>query len=388
MSAATNTRRVAVALVVAAGALGAAHAEPSPLAPVPRYAPKGRPPIAGETHAPWSPGSHGANAGDLEYLYVAVSQGGTHTGGAGATIMQADPALGIGDYHSLAEIAIESADQQQIVEIGWTVDAGVNGDVQPHVFAYHWVDGQGTCYNACGWVQVSPHKRPGMRVKPGEAHRYEIQRVHDDWWLFYDGEAMGYYPQSLWSGSFQAVGLTQWFGEVSASVTAPCTQMGNGKPGAHTDATSFTELHLFDTSGTPLLAAAVTGAVTSPGLYNIGRAMPTSFAFGGPGAATGCCTPSTCVAASAECGQLTDPACSGNTLLCGSCEGDVCTADHTCPTGVGPRDDGELFEGPQAGASGGCCDAHGAANGTSSLVLAAFAFVGAIARRRRSGGSG
>jgi hypothetical protein len=55
-------------------------------------------------------------------------------------------------------------------------------------------------------VQVSPTKRPGTRIIPGEAHRYEIKLVHGDWWLFYDGEGMGYYPQSLWPSGFgQAV---------------------------------------------------------------------------------------------------------------------------------------------------------------------------------------
>src|SRR5204863_2851819 len=115
------------------------------------------------------------------------------SGGLGATIVQADPALGAGDYHSLAEIAVESADAKQIVEIGWTVDAGVNGDLQPHVFSYHWVDGQTTCYNGCGWVQVSTTKQPGMRVAPGEPHVYEIKLMNGDWWLFYDGEGLGYY---------------------------------------------------------------------------------------------------------------------------------------------------------------------------------------------------
>jgi hypothetical protein len=373
-----TTSRIAWAAVGLMAALRVAHAAPL-AAPAPRYAPKGRPPLAGEPRAPSSAGFD-----TVEYLYVAVSQGGSvHNAGAGGTIMQADPALGAGDFHSLAEIAIESADHQQIVEIGWTVDANVNGDVQPHVFAYHWVNGQGTCYNACGWVQVSPHKQPGMRVRPGEAHLYEIQLVHGDWWLFYDGEAMGYYPQSLWSGKFSEVGLTQWFGEVSAGVTVPCTQMGNGKSGADTDATSFAELHLFDEDGTPVPAAATSGALTNPALYSIGRASATGFAFGGPGATTGCCTPSSCAANQAECGIIDDPACAGIMLACGSCDDSTCTADHKCPNGFGPRDDGEQFEGPLAGTGGGCCDARG---GAGSLVLAAL--VGAIVRGRRRGGSG
>jgi len=322
-----------------------------------------------------------------EYLYVATLQTiaprTAGVAGAGAMLIQADPALGIGDAHSLAEIAVQSADEQQIVEIGWTIDPGVNGDLQPHLFSFHWVDGEPTCYNACGWVQVSPHKHPGMRVTPGEPHRYEIKLVNDDWWLFYDGEGMGYYPQSRWSGRYKAVGLAQWFGEVAAGVPSPCTQMGNGKLGAAAGATSFDDLHLFDPGGATAPAMATKGALTKAAFYDLGSMTPTSFAFGGPGAVTGCCTPSTCLDAKAECGPITDPVCAGNLLACGTCSGtDVCTADHKCPAGVGPRDDGDAFDTPIDRGSGGCCDAGPSGAGSvllDALVLLVVVFPG---RRR------
>jgi uncharacterized protein (TIGR03382 family) len=300
----------------------------------------------------------------LEYLYVAESQSmGGHTAGAGAMVVQADPAVGATDFHSLAEIAVESGDGKQIVELGWTVDRGVNGDLQPHVFAFHWVNGQQTCYNACGWVQVSTTKMPGMPVVAGESHRFEIKLVNNDWWEFYDGEAMGYFPQTEFNGAFTQATLVQWFGEVAASSKSPCTQMGNGKLGADPASASFEDVHLFDPGGTMVAAAVQPGAVTNPGLYNLGRAMPTSFGFGGPGTttATGCCMPSTCSAQQAECGEVADPACPGNTLSCGACNG--CTADHKCP---------DL-------ARGGCCDAG--ASGSGALALGALVVV--VARRRR-----
>src|SRR5215510_7644548 len=196
------------ALVIVVAASGAAYA--SPEQPVARYAPKGHPSLRS-----------GVSAVDAtDYLYVGMRETvGAHSAGAGATILQADPAVG-------------------------------DGDLQPHVFAFHWVDGLDTCYNACGWVQVSPSKHPGMRIVPGEAHRYEIKLVHGDWWLFYDGEGMGYYPQSLWNGGFAQAALVQWFGEVAAAMTSPCTQMGNGKLGADASAASYADLHLFDPDGT------------------------------------------------------------------------------------------------------------------------------------------
>ena len=362
-------------LLIVAAASGVAYAEAGPIGPsipmpVARYAPKGRPPARNGL----------ATFGDTEYLYVGVRQAaGTHTAGAGATILQADPAVGISDFHSLAEIAVESSDGAQIVEVGWTIDAGVNGDLQPHVFVYHWVNGGQTCYNACGYIQVSPTKFPGMRVVPGEAHRYEIRLIGGDWWILYDGEAMGYFPQSLWNGNFQQSQVVQWFGEVAAAVSVPCTQMGTGKLGADAAAASYRDLHLIDPDGATAQAAAQPGTVTDAALYNLGQAEPTAFGFGGPGAATGCCTPSTCLAEQAECGAIADPACAGHTLECGTCA--ACTADHKCPSGIGPRDDGEQFDAPITGhAGGGCCDAGASGTGTAALA----ALVALAVRRRRA----
>jgi MYXO-CTERM domain-containing protein len=341
----------------------------SPEAPVARYAPKGHPSVSRTIQ----------QLDGTEYLYVGARQEVRgHSAGAGATLMQADPALGLADFHSVAEIAVESTAGQQIVELGWTVDLAVNGDLQPHVFVYHWVDGQQTCYNGCGWVQVSNNVTAGMRIVPGEAHRYEIKLIKNDWWLFYDGEAMGYFPQALFHDAFKQAALVQWFGEVAAGSTAPCTQMGNGKLGSDAAATGYDDLHLFDPDGTTAPASALAGALTDPTLYDAGRMTATSFGFGGPGATTGCCTPSTCQATQTECGSNADPVCSGHTLICGTCDG--CTADHKCPSGVGPRDIGEQFDSPLPDrASGGCCDAG--ASGPSALGLGAL--VALVARRRR-----
>ena len=363
--------RALAIVAVAAGGATAAPTEP-PGVPAARYAPKGSPSRL--------PGIDPLDA--TEYFYVGRRQTvGGHSAGAGATMLQADPAIGVGDFHSLAEIVVESVGAQHQVELGWTVDAMVNGDLQPHVFAFHWVDGQPTCYNACGWVQVSPDKAPGMRIVPGQAHRYEIRLVNDDWWLLYDGEAMGYYPQSEWHGRFTAVTQAQWFGEVAAAGTAPCTQMGNGRFGIDASSAAYDDLHLFDPDGEAVPADAQAGALTNENFYAAGRVTPTSFGFGGPGG-TGCCMPSTCLTVGAECGSVADPVCAGNTLACGACRGtDGCTADHTCPGGIGPRDDGEQFDAPVPDRAGaGCCDAR--AGGPGSLVLAAL--VALVVGRRRA----
>lgn len=63
--------------------------------------------------------------------------------GAAVSITQNQPKVAAEDYHSLAELAVESTDQNQIVEIGWIVAQDVNGDSLTHLFVYHWVNGNG-----------------------------------------------------------------------------------------------------------------------------------------------------------------------------------------------------------------------------------------------------
>ena len=343
-------------LVGGALRVGTAHAQV--IEPVAAYAPKGR------------PGRASAQGGitAVEFLYVGVVQLGAVSTGAAATLTQARPTLGSGDFHSLAEVAVESSDGQQIVEIGWTVDHGVNGDYDPHVFAFHWIDGQPQCYNGCGWVQVSATARPGMRVMPGETHRYQIKLVNGDWWLFYDAEGMGYFPGTRWAGRYTQGGLVQWFGEVAAHDAMPCTQMGNGTPGDAPGAAAFAELVLDGPAGAEVPADAHVSSANQTSFYRIGAVTSTSFGFGGPGA-DGCCVPRTCTELAAECGSVVEPAC-GTTLACGSCGDQVtCSEDsHTC---AGPP--------PEPGA--GCCDTGRARGGGGALWLAAV--VAAVLRRRR-----
>lgn len=328
--------------------------------PEPKYGPKGFPGVA--------------HAQDT-FLYVGYHQlPGADSQGAGARMLQGDPALAIEDAHTLGEIGLSSADSRQIVEIGWHVDVLVNGDAQPRLFVFHWIDGMPTCYNACGWVQVSTTNRPGMRVVPGESADYLIKRQGQDWWLYYNGDALGYFPGSLWTAagtSYTDVGHAQWFGEIAAAGPDSCTEMGNGVLGSDPAATTMSELTLVSASGTQVPANADIGTVTNAAYYNIGQTTPTSFGFGGPGARLGCCTPETCLDLSAECGQVPDRC--GSLRPCGGCGvGDRCTTSFACemapPSDSGPIDDG------------GCCTASGTPSFAPALLV-----LFALRRRRRYG---
>jgi hypothetical protein len=266
----------------------------------------------------------------------------------------------------------------QIVEIGWHVDVRVNGDAQPRLFVFHWIDGQPTCYNACGWVQVSTTNRPGMRVTPGESADYLIKRQGEDWWLYYNGDALGYFPGSLWTEagtSYTGVGHAQWFGEIAASSPDSCSEMGNGVFGNDPSATTMSNLTLVSASGAEVPANAEIGTISNPSYYNIGQTSPTSFAFGGPGARVGCCTPETCLDLSADCGQVADRC--GSFRPCGACgTGERCGATNACEPA------------PQSDASdpiddGGCCEAGGAPSFAPGLLVLL-----ALRRRRARSSTG
>ena len=100
------------------------------------------------------------------------------TPGASALLPQAQPKLASpGPGHSLAEVAVQSADDH---------------------------------------------------VKPGISGLYGIRQAGGKWWISYQGKRIGYYPDSLWHGSFTHGNVSQAFGEVATSGPAG-TQMIDGR---------------------------------------------------------------------------------------------------------------------------------------------------------------
>ncbi len=370
------TGRAVVALALA-GALVPAIAGAEPSQPRSIYAFKAHPPVRGA-----SPAIDAASP----YFYVSYGQI-QATAGAGGMLMQADPALAAVDSHSLGEIAVESADDQQIVEIGWDVDESVNGDLEPHLFAFHWINGVGTCYDGCDFVQMSTTRMPGMRVVPGEVDEYGIGYANGNWNLYYQGELIGYFPGSEWSGTFTSAGLVQWFGEVSAGSMMPCTQMGNGTLGSATGAATMTGLYEINAAGTHTPAQIAKIVVTSPTAYIDGDVTATGFAFGGPGfpASASCCQPKSCVELGVECGELVADGC-GIDAACGECAGGaVCSATNQCPAVSSDMTlpvDGDDLSVRDPGSSGGCCEASDGSP-TGAIVLALGVMLASRRRQRR-----
>ncbi len=254
------------------------------------YVPKIHPPVIVSKTGYASSESTPSGSGDCEYgscyYWATMADYGVSAAGASISMTQAHPKVGAKDYHSLAELAVESADGQQIVEIGWLVAPAINGDSLTHLFVYHWVNGEGSCYNGCGFVPTSTKYTAGGLVKVNTVGTYSIQFSNNNWVLTYNGTELGYFPESLWGGSFTSVSLVQAFGEVaSSSSTKPLTQMGNGILGTKTKSAVISKFNLIGTKNTNTLSYI---AAQAPSVYKIGNykascVLSCSMNYGGPG---------------------------------------------------------------------------------------------------------
>ncbi len=285
--------------------VAAPHVSPPPSTPTPltapdrRLCPRGKAPkIAGAREAKLIPDvvhaarRQKANPG---YHYVSYYDFATAVG-TYADITVAHPVLDPRDSHTLGEVAAQSQDGEQIVEIGWTVDPAVNGGDgrNPHLFVFHWVNGVGRGYNGFGFVPASGATIvPGMQLPvtdPPTAHRFTIEHFEGNWWVRYDSEWVGYFPDGEWTApTFTQIGLAQWFGEVADSLDGlQCTQMGTGAFGSSPAGGTIGATSTDGTFGTPyFIDASNTAFRSSPALsvtpasgYD-GRAR--TGGFGGPG---------------------------------------------------------------------------------------------------------
>jgi hypothetical protein len=163
------------------------------------------------------------------------------------------PAGGKGSDHSILQVWLQnySTGVLQSLEGGWTVDKGLNGDTQPHVFTYYTTNGYKKDgdnkggYNRLhkGWVQHSRSVFPGIRIKGTsvfDGEQFEISMKFQlykepnssdvNWWVAVQGIWMGYYPATLFkTGLATDVDWVGSGGEVYSSLPNPeQTQDGMG----------------------------------------------------------------------------------------------------------------------------------------------------------------
>ena len=285
------------ASVAAAGADAAP--ENASHTPVPAYGPKGRVGPSGTlkqervASAQGAPAAAPAPAGTANstkaadptwyYYYAGARQTGA-SDGSWADLSIRRPWLSGKDAHSLTEISVQSADSRQIVEVGWTVDRKTNKDDDPHLFVYYWKDRTRTCYNTCGFTSKSNNVKPGDTLPVGETKRFGIQHFDGVWWVAYDSEWIGYFHDDLWEGRYTKAGLVQWFGEVTAASTAPCTDMGNGLLGTNKGALQVGSIAL--TEGPPVKVELIedTNSAYYTSAKEQGEEGHKNFRYGGGGA--------------------------------------------------------------------------------------------------------
>lgn len=150
----------------------------------------------------------------------AVAFAWTESYGLSARLSVWKPALEHESDFSLAQLWVvggvehgKAPERAQTVEAGWHVARGMYGDDVPRLFGYWTPDGYETgCYNlACaGFVQVSQRVGLGARFvrfnEPERAQGTSVQMTivkdgaEGDWWLWVDGEWVGYWPRDLFSG--------------------------------------------------------------------------------------------------------------------------------------------------------------------------------------------
>jgi hypothetical protein len=257
----------------------AAQAEPDDLCGF-----KAPPPVPGEARTPST-----AAATHRFYYAGGLDQSVIGTEGATAEIpvnrAQGEPAPG----HTLTELSITSTDNRQAVEVGWTIDRGLFPDWSPRLFVYHWVDGNQTCYNGCGFVAepacpgvfevgrllLSPERPAGTTLA------FTIWHVDNRWDIYVGACKVGYFPDSLWNGRFTRPSVIQVFGEVSARVTSwdPCGDMGTG---AFPTQTTGAQLRLSPIPWTNGSIDLATNQPT-PDLYQAVKTSRNTVRYGGPG---------------------------------------------------------------------------------------------------------
>lgn len=219
-------------------------------------------------------------SGTLTYYWAGGRQYATASG-ASVDLSQDQPIVtqtSGSENHSLMEMSVEDSTGKQIVEIGWMVDQVLFNNDLPHLFVYHWVDGQTSCYNGCGFVQVSSTNVPGESVTVGATGDFEINYTNNAWYIYYNGDNLGYFPGSLWSGTFTQAGFIETFGEVETS-SSTCIQMGNGIAGSSSGSAQISNFTLLGSS----IAADLGPFQTASSNYRYGSLTPNSLSIGGSG---------------------------------------------------------------------------------------------------------
>ena len=177
-------------------------------------------------------------------------------------------------------------------ETGWSESAGNYGDVYPHLFVYAYDCGVriGEAGKALPWVQSSNAVYPRAAITHNDTfHTYGARMDGNNWWIYYDGQWVGYIPHSAWKQYFPSfVRELEAGGEVETPNYYTCTDMGYASLyGTHPWAADFSDVWYEFNYNQSAASAWMLKSETDPGAYNTGNwaaGYPGSeFRYGGPG---------------------------------------------------------------------------------------------------------
>ena len=152
----------------------------------------------------------------------------------------------------------------------------------PHLFGFpvNTVTSTPTCYNTCGFVQVSAAHHLGEAVAAGQSSNYKVLHASARWNLYFNNDLIGYYPDSYFSGAFTQAAYFNVYGEITYYKTTAyqCLQMGNGIAGNAPGAASFSNINVINAASSYYFYYYETlpftlGNITS-GSFSVGGAGP------------------------------------------------------------------------------------------------------------------
>jgi hypothetical protein len=149
---------------------------------------------------------------------------------------------------------------------------------------------EGTCYDGCGWQQVSTTYYPGQNLQPlvGKEVYLGYALWQGNWWAWFDNQWLGYFPASLWQNQYKRATLVQWFGEVASdNDVPPGSEMGFGIFPASSKSARMLELCIVHDKDGACAYGDQPSVIVSPHAaakyYGVKRLGGPSMRYGGPG---------------------------------------------------------------------------------------------------------
>jgi hypothetical protein len=181
-------------------------------------------------------------------------------------------------------------------ETGWSESLGQFKDVKPHLFVFSLDCGGNGLYSSneyggFNWVQSSAVTFPNQALTNNDTfHVYGARMTGNNWWIYYDGQWVGYIPHSRWSYMYpNVITQAQAGGEVMTVNHSTCADMGYaGLYGGNPGAAMFSNVWYEYNYNTQSANADLSSYSNDPSYYATGNwAYPPNhgyaFRYGGPG---------------------------------------------------------------------------------------------------------